>query len=139
MSIGDFTTGVKSVTIYLTDDCRYTNHTIKMSMIKTLELNWQITFSFLWKLLYTLLNYNLYLCSLQRSAVRLSTLVLSTNKSCCLGNGSIDFDDILIQMATSLQILLNFNLTTWPWYLLTTFGGNINTWVVNTIDNFKID
>jgi hypothetical protein len=34
-----FTTGVKSVTIYLTDDCRYTNRTIKMSMIKTLELN----------------------------------------------------------------------------------------------------
>jgi hypothetical protein len=76
-----------------------------MSMIKTLELNWQLTFSFLWKLLYC----------------------------------SIDFNDILIQMATSLRILLNFKFTTWPWYLLTTFGGSINTWDVNTIDNFKID
>jgi hypothetical protein len=54
-------------------------------------------------------------CSLQRSAVRLSTLVLSTNKSCCLGlkNCSIDFDDILIQMATSLredEFILYINL-----------------------------
>jgi hypothetical protein len=38
-SINVFTTGVKSVTMYFTDDCRYTNDTIQMSMIKTLELN----------------------------------------------------------------------------------------------------